>query len=225
MRIVVVRSSRAGCEPKCAEWISAEGEIVAASAELLRKVINSLGGRKLPILIHSHGGKSNQAMLMGFLIRSRKLDVAVGRTAFDPCANAPAGCKQGTWDGPIGEPDSQLAYCYSACTFILAGGVRRFVGPDTQVGVHNFILDPAMVEKWRKTYRGSVPIDTVIERSFAPPITAYFRNYFTALGVSWKLVDLMVSTPQSDIRILTETELLGSRLVTEVKDGRALVYH
>jgi hypothetical protein len=112
MRIVVVRSSQPGCEPKCAEWVSAEGEIVAATAELLRKIVNSLGGRKLPILIHSRGGKANQAMLMGFLIRARGLDVAVARTVFDPCANTSDGCKQGTWSGPLGEPESQSASCY-----------------------------------------------------------------------------------------------------------------
>jgi hypothetical protein len=33
MRIVVARSSQPGCEPKCAEWISAEGDIVLATAE------------------------------------------------------------------------------------------------------------------------------------------------------------------------------------------------
>jgi hypothetical protein len=81
-----------------------------------------------------------------------------------------------------------------------------------------------MVERWRKTYRGAVPIDTVIQRSFAPPIIANFRTYFTSLGVSEDLVGWMVSTSPSDIRILTETELLKLRLATEVKDGRAVVY-
>lgn len=224
MRIVVVRSSQPECEPKCAEWISAEGEIVPATAELLRKIVNSLGGRKLPILIHSGGGLGNQAMLMGFLIRARGLDVAVARTVFDPCANASGGCKQGTWSGPLGEPESQSAFCKSACTFILAGGVRRFVGPEARVGVHNFRLEPAMVDRWRQTYRGAAPIDTVIQRSFAPPIAANDRTYFRKLGVSEDIVDLMVSTPASDMRILTETELLKLRLATEIKDGRAVVY-
>jgi hypothetical protein len=224
MRIVVARSSQPGCEPKCAQWISAEGDIVLATGEQLRKIVNSLGGRKLPILIHSGGGLTNQAMLMGFLIRARGLDVAVARTVFDPCANAPGGCKQGTWSGPLGEPESQLASCYSACTYVLAGGVRRFVGPDARVGVHNFRLDPPMVERWRKTYQGTVPVDTVIQRSFAPPIAAHDRTYFRKLGISEDIVALMVSTPASDIRILTETELLKLRLATEVKDGRAVVY-
>jgi hypothetical protein len=37
-------------------------------------------------------------------------------------------------------------------------------------------------------------------------------------------MDLMVSMPASDMRILTENELLKLRLATEVKDGRAVVY-
>jgi hypothetical protein len=169
LRIVVVRSSQPGCEPKCAEWISAEGDIVLATAEQLRKIVNSVGGRKLPILIHLRGGLTNQAMFMGFLIRARRLDVAVARTVFDPCANTPGGCKQGTWGGPLGEPESKSAFCYSACTYVLAGGVRRFVGPEARVGVHNFMLNPAMVERWRKTYRGTVPVDTSYNVHLLPP--------------------------------------------------------
>ncbi len=213
----VVRSSQPGCEP-------AEGDIVLATPELLRKIINSLNGRKLPILIHSGGGIINQAMLMGYLIRGRGLDVAVARTVFDPCANTPGGCKQGTWSGPLGEPESQSAFCNTLCTFVLAGGVRRFVGPDARVGVHNFMLNPLMVERWRKTYRETVPLDTVIQRSFVPPIVVNDRIYFRKLGISEEIVDLMISTPASDMRILTGTELLKLRLATEVKDARAVVY-
>jgi hypothetical protein len=75
-----------------------------------------------------------------------------------------------------------------------------------------------------KTYRGMVPIDTVMQRSFAPPIVANDRTYFRKLGISEDIVDLMVSTPESDMRILTKTELLKLRLATEVKDGRAVAY-
>jgi hypothetical protein len=224
MRIVIVRSSQPGCEPKCAEWISAEGAIVLATAEELRKVVNSLGGRKLPILIHSGGGASGKAMAMGFLIRERGLDIAVGRTVFDKCASAPGGCNHGTWSGPVGEPSVQTASCSSACTFVLAGGVHRFAGPEARVGVHNFKYNTATVEKLRQTYRGKVPIDTVIERSFTPPTVAYARTYFRKLGISEDIEDLAVPIPVSDIRILTETELLKLRLATEVKSGDDVVY-
>ncbi len=223
MRIVVVRSSKPGCEPQCAEWISAEGDIVLATAEQLRKVINSLNGRKLPILIHSSGGGLiNMARLMGFLIRARGLDVAVAKTVFDPCESTPAGCKHGTWSGPLGEPDRQSAFCNTTCVFVLAGGVRRFVGPEARVGVQNYRLNPAVVERWQQTYRGAVPVDTHIQRSFAPQMVAEDRTYFRKLGISEDIVDLMVSTEET--RILTETELLKLHLATEIKNGYTVVY-
>jgi hypothetical protein len=89
MRIRIVHSEQMGCEPKCAEWISAEGKIVLGTAEQLRKAVNSVYPRKLPILIHSSGGLISDAILMGILIRSRRLDLGVARTVFEPCSDAP----------------------------------------------------------------------------------------------------------------------------------------
>jgi hypothetical protein len=57
-----------------------------------------------------------------------------------------------------------------------------------------------------------------------PPIVVNDRTYFRKLGISEEIVDLMISTPASDMRILTGTELLKLRLATEVKDARAVVY-
>ena len=71
MRVRAVHSGRAGCATGCAEWISAEGMMVQGSAQLFGIVVNSLRGRKIPILIHSHGGTVVEAMLIGRLIRAR----------------------------------------------------------------------------------------------------------------------------------------------------------
>ena len=125
---------------------------------------------------------------MGFLIRARGLDVAVARTVFDPCSSTSGGCKQGTWSGPLGEPDQQSAFCNTTCTFVLAGGVHRFVGAEARVGVQNYRLPPAVVEKWRQTYRGAMPVDMVIKRSFASPMAAQNRTYFRKLGMSRSLL-------------------------------------
>ncbi len=73
-----VRSSEAGCEPTCAEWISAEGRIVGDSAAKLKTAIEKIGKRKLPIVIYSPGGDVTAAIAMGRLIRQRGLDIAVG---------------------------------------------------------------------------------------------------------------------------------------------------
>ena len=55
MRFVKVRSDNAACRPDCPEWISAEGKIVTGSAEALERTLNTIGGRRLPIVINSAG--------------------------------------------------------------------------------------------------------------------------------------------------------------------------
>ena len=138
MRIVVVRSSKPGCEPKCAEWNSAEGAIVLATAEQLRKVINSLNGRKFA-KSYSFVRRwiDDMARLMGFLIRARGTDVAVAKTVFDPCESTPAGCKHGTWSGPSGEPDrnrfsvTPLARLCSQVASAVSWARKRWLGSKT----------------------------------------------------------------------------------------------
>src|SRR5689334_10324174 len=44
------------CGPGCSEWIAAEGQFDADTAQRLRAFLNRLGKRKLPIFFHSLGG-------------------------------------------------------------------------------------------------------------------------------------------------------------------------
>jgi hypothetical protein len=90
----------------------------------------------------------------------------------------------------VGEPSLERALCTSACSFVLAGGVHRFVGPEARVGVHNFNFNTPTLEKLRQTYRGKMPIDSVIERSFVPSAAANARTYFRKMGISQELEDL-----------------------------------
>ncbi|TGV31270.1 hypothetical protein EN811_28250, partial [bacterium M00.F.Ca.ET.168.01.1.1] len=53
MRFAVVRSSAPGCEPNCPEWISAEGTIETGTPTLFRRLLKTLGGRQLPIVVNS----------------------------------------------------------------------------------------------------------------------------------------------------------------------------
>src|SRR5271166_3721891 len=80
MRIVRVTSSDPACQPNCPEWISAEGRIMPGSSKAFDKAIADLKGRRLPILISSHGGSLSGAIVMGFIIREKGLAVAVART-------------------------------------------------------------------------------------------------------------------------------------------------
>ncbi|RUW99710.1 hypothetical protein EOA27_35240, partial [Mesorhizobium sp. M2A.F.Ca.ET.037.01.1.1] len=86
MRFVVVRSSATGCEPNCPEWISAEGTIEAGTPALFRRLLKTLDGRQLPIVVNSPGGNVDAALQLGRMIRKNKLDIAVGITEFSGCS-------------------------------------------------------------------------------------------------------------------------------------------
>ena len=58
------------------------------TAGAFRKAILDLGGRRLPVLISSHGGSLGDALQMGELIRERRLAVAVARTLIADCPEA-----------------------------------------------------------------------------------------------------------------------------------------
>src|ERR1700682_166357 len=56
MRGVIVNHSRARCEPSCAQWISAQGEITNDTPAQFARVFKTLGPKRLPIFISSPGG-------------------------------------------------------------------------------------------------------------------------------------------------------------------------
>ena len=133
MRFVLVRGSNPLCNPDCPEWISAEGAITAQTPEKLRQALDAIAGRRLPIVISSQGGDVEGALAAGRLIRERKLDVVVAHTDFvdcDPSADCLA--KDGGHTGLTIESDGE---CASACPIMVAGGVRRFIGPAVRLSV------------------------------------------------------------------------------------------
>jgi hypothetical protein len=83
MNFALVRNGN--CQETCIQWISAEGKITADTPKLLEKLVRSLNGRKLPVVIQSSGGDVNAALAMGRLIRTASLETAVGRTRLDGC--------------------------------------------------------------------------------------------------------------------------------------------
>ena len=48
MRILRVTSADPACQPNCPEWISAEGIVTPGEAQDFAKIIEDLGGRRLP---------------------------------------------------------------------------------------------------------------------------------------------------------------------------------
>lgn len=140
MRFVLVRGRSFLCDPNCPEWISAEGTISARTPDRLRQLLDTIGDRRLPVVINSPGGDVLGAVAAGRLIRERKLDVAVARTDFIGCEPDKADCA--ARDGVhVGLTIDASGECGAACPIMLAGGVRRLVGPRAQLTVHSMGLE------------------------------------------------------------------------------------
>ncbi|MBN9006488.1 MAG: hypothetical protein J0H40_13875 [Rhizobiales bacterium] len=117
--------------------ITVKGEIGAAAASLFR---DRLDDAKLApgdlVLLSSPGGRLDQAMIMGEVIRARRLTTMVGS------ADAKGRVRS--------------SYCASACVLVFAGGTVREAFPGSALGVHQFTRDmPKDAEA-----RGDVVADT-----------------------------------------------------------------
>jgi hypothetical protein len=117
MQVFVVRSAEPGCEPNCAEWIAAQGQIESSTPRKFKKVFAQIGKRRLPVLIHSIGGSVDESLAIGRLIRAKGLEVAVTKTELLPCAANDKPCQKLESKGSVrGRP---VAY-HSICAASLA---------------------------------------------------------------------------------------------------------
>ncbi|TIN94042.1 MAG: hypothetical protein E5Y06_17920 [Mesorhizobium sp.] len=133
MRFVLVRGSNPLCNPDCPEWISAEGSITAQAPERLRQALDAAGGRRLPIVISSRGGDVDGALAVGRMIREHKLDVVVARTDFVDCGpSLDCLARDGAHTGLTIDTEGE---CASVCPIVVAGGIKRLIGPDAGLSV------------------------------------------------------------------------------------------
>ncbi|WP_424631214.1 hypothetical protein [Bradyrhizobium sp. SYSU BS000235] len=102
--------------------LAVKGEIGAASASVFR---TELDEAKLvagdTVILSSPGGRVDQALIMGEIIRSRGLRTLVGSVSSD---------------GRL-----KPAYCASACVLTYAGGTARALVPGSRLGVHQFTAE------------------------------------------------------------------------------------
>jgi hypothetical protein len=240
MRIVIVRSAEAHCEPHCVEWVSAEGDIVPGTAAEFSRALRLLGNRRLPVLVASRGGAVEDALAIGRMIRARNLDVAVARTRFASCRPDDSACqKNKDFKGFIGSPEARLALCASACAYLFAGGINRYVGFGAFVGLHQSTNKRTQVLiLYRVTTRHfpdgrTETTKTVTDRhvmdmgSAAQTSEQEYKNvigYLDEMGVASKeFLDIVVATPASTIHWMTPTELLTTNLSTDRHNGEYLI--
>jgi hypothetical protein len=227
MRLVLVRAQGPACDPNCPTWIAADGKIVPGTAEKLRQVIQSLAGRRLPILINSPGGVVAEAMAMGRFIRRNGLSVAVAHTGLAECQPAGKSCEDQR------ASTSFRAICASACSLVLAGGVRRYVSDYSFVAVHE-LMTLRTVTRTQRRYeiwyhiiggrKQEVSRRLVSEKSSTnstvseagEDVERSAADYFEEMGVGEPVLRLTATTPSNSIRRLTMEELRDSRLATHV---------
>lgn len=233
MQFFVVRSNQPGCEPTCPEWISAEGAIVGGTPARLKKLLKSIGDRRLPIVVTSPGGNVDAAMVLGRLIRARKLEVAVGKTRFVGCQPQQKDCRDNDGKGAryIGTAYSGGAYCNSACPLMLAGGVRRVVGQWAYLGVHQITtIHTRVLTRYQEKYRivngkKKVTSKKVVSRKNVGTRTTYEMSkamehelaaYLAEMGVGRAVIDQMKITFANDMRKIEPVAMMEMKLITQL---------
>jgi hypothetical protein len=221
MRVVIVRNSSSACEPNCPEWIAAEGEINDATPALFRNVFRQMGKTRLPVIIRSPGGSINAALIIGQMIRDRKMTVAVGRTVFSSCSPAARTCElpaesKGIYEGYI---DDDQAFCNSACPMVLSGGVARFSSNVTSIGLHEPKTTWTRQQvRYRDYYRivngrKKITKHEVLSRKTVYDKTTYgldkalrrtLTDYYTLMGVDIAILDESVRAKYQDLYFLPE---------------------
>ncbi|MBX5131111.1 hypothetical protein HJB79_00165 [Rhizobium lentis] len=118
------------CQEECTQWISAEGDITPDTPVRLKAILETLGERKLPVVLQSNGGDMDAAFATGRIIHAAGLETSVGRTRLPNCPTLNPRCKASmAKSGPTeGEVSAGGAYCLSTCALVLMSGTPRIVG-------------------------------------------------------------------------------------------------
>ena len=224
MTFRLVRAASPACAPNCPEWIDAEGAIVQGTARSFRAFLAKLDRRRRPVLIQSGGGSIEDALDMARVIRASGLAVAVARTIPAPGARSDAPPFEGS-------AVSYPAYCFSACTFVLAAGVERYANPFAAIGVHQTIEKLSQVVVHRRFlvhyqvvngHKQEISRDTISEdrktiasTQVSPPgVNARLGAFFQEMGEDPSIVTLMQSATPQEIHVMSNAELEATRLVT-----------
>ena len=203
------------CDATCVQWISAEGEFTADTPSRLTTLIKSLKGRKLPVVLQSHGGDVYAALAVGRIIRAADLETAVGRTQLDDCPMLEPRCpKQIAVNGwSRGEVHSGGAFCFSACPLALAGGIIRAAAANAEIGLHQLTNGSKSASYSTAARRNLQAISTRRD----PFLIRMLTNYFREMGVNDADVFTMMglATPEG-LYYLQSAEALKSGVLTKI---------
>jgi hypothetical protein len=182
-----------------------EGTIEPGDFDKLQSLIEENGVRT--IYLASPGGNVEEAMKIGRLVRTSKLQTTVP-------INATSDIRQKLISRhKLKDPKSNYM-CASACFFVFVAGVKRttdfdFDG-DAILGIHR----PYLPESSLKGMSGDQAI------AAANQFSAVVKNYLNEMGVRAKYADLMFSVPKDQVRWIDNADFNADfvGLIPELKD-------
>jgi hypothetical protein len=157
-----------------------DGYIDALASNRLGALIAQQSITEADVYFNSPGGSLIAGMELGRLLRQLGFDAHVGKRTADV-------------------RELVAGVCYSACPFAYAGGVRRYLKPESVLGVH------------RAANRVPLPDENAFEKLVSQQAT----DYLLAMGVNPELFAIMSQVPHDVIRGLTREEARRLKLVNE----------
>lgn len=208
MVLYLAKGEDNACGEGCNEWIAAEGSFDADAEPRLRKFLDRIEGRKLPIFFNSPGGIVAQAMAVGRLLREREMTAGVAQTVPQACAGAEEqACGEAKRSGRAlaSELQTTRAHCNSACIYALIGAKVRQVLPGSRLGIHSDRLVRIYADG-----RIVAPDDDELsahERAKMEQNRAQLRRYVIEMGLSPDLVDAATKVAHEAVHVLSRDEV------------------
>ena len=205
MIFFVAKGEPNACGPGCSEWIAAEGMFDGPQVERrFRDLLDTLKGRNLPIVFNSLGGIIGEALVLGRILRERRMAASVGESYPEGCKAriaADESCRR-IMEGSR-ELKAQLrtagAVCSSACVYALLGASARHVPADARVGIH--AATPTAVS----SQPGWLTVEQMHNNR---------KRYILEMGANPDLQDASIKTPAPGVHVLNREELVRYRVET-----------
>jgi hypothetical protein len=207
MEFLVAKGASNVCGPGCNSWIAAEGRIVPETPGRLRRLLDKLGNRNLPIFFASTGGKGYEALAMGRMLRKRKMTAGVARTVRADClpVKSISECSKLLRDQPDAEAVlwTRNASCNSACAYAILGAAKREIAPDAFLGVHSAHFYVSVPGSTAAAQRRRDQVLRNDERRFEREVLRYLAE----MDISSALYRLALQTQFEYVHVLTRAEM------------------
>ena len=178
------------CGRKCAEVISAEGEITNDTADAFLAFLTSHvqeQGLRPVILLESPGGTVVGSMQLGMAFRKIGAAVIVAQAVDD-----------------AGQVRVAPGLCMSACVYALFGGKKRVIPSVSRIGIHRMVIND-----YNRDWMGSV---TRQQTFGTDEIVSTLSAYAKMMGVDPGVVAFAEQVPPESIHIVTPREITRWRL-------------